>query len=220
MRAQIYGITQSGKTYFALWKVSQYIKKNRRDRYVIYDSSDDMYEKYLKDLGFDKTELTRKSPKTVDFYSILKDEPKQFFHIHSLPSKKLTTYMNDLAGDLLDLGSSVFVVDEAYSVFSLGAESKMPNLASITRAGDKTGLDWILISQQPVDLAMTGRSQADTLYTFKLTTSRHIEKILDYMPDEVSESDVENLDKREFLVYNIYDMGVGKGNTEGLEISL
>lgn len=220
MRALITGQTQTGKTYFAHSVMARYIKKDLRDRYVVTDKNEDQFEKNLKPLGFSKVTLDKYKPESIDWYKVLQREPKLFIHLHNLNNDQLTDHIQDLARDIQLLGSTMLVLDEAWEIW--GVNRNLPEMESLIRAGEKTGLSWIFITQQPVDVNMTLRKQADLFVTFRITAGRHVNKIYDYFGEnDIIKEKVPTLPDRQYFEYNrIKGELNGPLSSEGVKIEV
>lgn len=201
MRYIIYGQTQTGKTWYAHYLMSQYIKKDLRSYYIVTDTQEDQYEKNLKPLGFEKLTLNKFREGNVDFYKLIKDHPKLFIHFEMLDDDKLDNHLTNLARDLQYLGNSFVILDEAWQIW--GVHEKKSELQSLIRAGEKTGLDWAMITQQPVDLAMDTRTQVEKYVSFRVHGENHTERIADKMGGgKELAGKIESLDKRTFYQYD------------------
>lgn len=214
LRANFYGKTQSGKTWLAHWWIKKYVRKEILPRIVVVDKTPDQYKKNLKPMGFEHTELTEESPENLNWHAMLKEEPYHFFELNGPTGEQVSTHMNKLAKYLGRAGNTLLVLDEAYDIWSL--KEKMPRLESLVRSGAKRGLDWIFISQQPVDIAMPSRSQTSLLLTFQIDEPRHADYLAKKM-GEVTQEDIQSLRNREFILYNADESTVRKGNSNKLK---
>jgi len=201
MRMLIFGQTQTGKTYYAHSLVSDYIRGNKHDRYVITDKHTDQYQKNLSDMGFSKVTLDKFKPDHINWYKLLQKEPRLFIHLSDMSNEQLISHMTDLANDISLLGNTFLVLDEAWEVW--GVNKNLPDMESLVRAGEKTGIGWIFLTQQPIDVGMTLRQQADIFTTFRISEGRHLNKIYDYMGErKIIKEKVPALDEREYFQYN------------------
>lgn len=201
MRMLVTGQTQTGKTYYSHSIMAQYIKNNLRDRYVVTDKHDDQFEQHLKPLGFSKVTLDKYKPDTIDWYKVLQQEPKLFIHLHNLNNKQLVNHIQDLASDIQLLGNTFLVLDEAWEIW--GVNKNLPEMESLIRAGEKTGICWIFITQQPIDVNMTLRKEAEIYTTFRISRGRHLDRIYTYFGEQdVIKEQVPELPDRHFFEYN------------------
>ena len=179
MRYMIYGQTQTGKTWYSHYILSKYLKNDLRSYYVITDTQVDQYEENLKDMNFEKATVDKYSVENVDYYKLIQDNPRLFIHFQMLNNDQLDSHLSNLARDLQYLGNSFVILDEAWQIW--GVHEKKPELQSLVRAGEKTGLDWCMITQQPVDLAMDSRTQVEKYITFRVHGDSHAKKIAEKM---------------------------------------
>ena len=220
MRMLVFGQTQTGKTYYAHSILAEYISKGMRDRYVVTDKHTDQYEKNLEPMGFSKVTLDKYQPESINWFKVLQREPKLFIHLSDLSNKQLVGHITDLARDLSLLGNTMLVLDEAWEIW--GVNKNLPEMESLVRAGEKTGLGWIFLTQQPIDVSMTLRQQADLMTTFRVKQGRHLDKIYDYFGErDVIKEEVPSLDKMEYFQYNTKTQELeGPRSSEGVKVEV
>lgn len=201
MRYLIYGQTQTGKTWYSHYLMSQYIEKDLRSWYVVTDTQADQYEKNLEPLGFEKATINKFSPEKVDYYKLIQENPRLFLHFEMLNNDQLDSHLNNLARDLQYLGNAFVILDEAWQIW--GVNEKKAELQSLVRAGEKTGLDWCMITQQPVDLAKDSRTQVEKYVSFRLHGDKHIDRVAKKFGGgkELKDS-LEHLEDRRFYQYD------------------
>lgn len=213
LRANFFGKTQCGKTWLAHWWAKKYCQKDILPRIVVVDKTIDQYRENLESLGFEHTELTENTATSLDWQGLLEEFPYHFFELNGTTGDQISKHMNKLAEHLLKAGNTLLILDEAYDIWSL--KEKMPRLESLIRSGAKRGLDWIFISQQPIDIAMPSRSQTSLVVTFKVDEPRHSDYLAKKM-GKTKQEDIENLQDREFILYNADDNSLKRGDTNNL----
>lgn len=206
----IYGKTGSGKSYLAHWIVKQYAKRNLRDRIVAVSTTSMDRDEYLPE--FDLITVDENTPPDLDWGKVLIDHPHLYIEMMGLDEEN-AHHLDRLSRTIRGMGNTLFLVDEAHQLF--GRYTDADGLRYLIRQGRKYKVEWILASQQPVDVAKEGASQANILIAFRTEDKSHVERLSKRM--EVDESEIRNLDDYQYFIHNAAEGKVEKESTDELK---
>lgn len=189
----IVGITGSGKTYFTVYLVKQYIRLKQRKFIVIVDSTDAL----RKDLPFLKhCEVRPLDYSYIDFEEIITVHKNVLFEVSGLLPEQDVSFMDALCSSVMTVGNTLLVVDEAHRY--LPRDKPSDEFLILLREGRKRYVDTIIVTQFPVDLNLIARRQANSLVVFKLLDDRDTEKVAYYL--ELEPENIRDLDLYDFIL--------------------
>lgn len=206
----VYGKTGSGKSYLVHWIAKRYDELDLRDRIVVVSTTSMDRDEYLP--NFNLLTVDERTPKSLNWGHVLMDHPRLYIEMMGLDEQN-DHHLDRLSRTIRGMGNTLFVVDEAHQLFGRYTDAK--GLKYLIRQGRKYKVEWVLASQQPVDVAKEGASQANILITFRTEDKNHVERLSRRM--EVKGGQIRNLDDYEYFIHNAAEGKVEKETTDELE---
>ena len=193
MNTLITGMTGSGKSY-----TFQTITKEI-DLPIIGLSNkiEDLYQlerqsgnEFIRIDVNNKTKLKQLPPKNI------------FFVFGFMTFKEKIAFIDDLALRIMQKKNLILYIDEAHEVLSeTGTYSKQ--LESLIAGARAKNIHIILITQRPQSIKKSVINNCVWRLCFKTTEKNSVKAMVDHMQN-ITESDIRNLDKYEFYIYNAY----------------
>ena len=209
LTATIYGKIGSGKSYLAHWIAKKYSELNKRDRHIVVSTTVQDRDKYLPE--YDKISVDERTPDDLDWGQILINHPNLYVEMVGLDEQN-EHHLDKLSRTVRDMGNCLFMVDESHQLF--GRYTDAEGMRYLIRQGRKYAVEWVLASQQPVDVAKEGASQANVLIVFRTEDKAHVERLSKRL--EVKESVIRNLDDYEYIIHNAAEGKTERESTNNL----
>lgn len=182
----IAGVSGTGKSWFSLWLISQYVRLRKRSFYVFLSDNARDYNKANHTPairpaanGFKLVTYTNEHAKRAwDWEKVLRKHRRLYIETANLLEDEMKTLVNSLSRAFWRLGSGLFAVDEAWQFLS----HKNPPLEfeRLSRGGRKMGVDVMVITQRVVDIHPRILNSLNLIVSFRLTEKNDVERVARY----------------------------------------
>lgn len=182
----IAGASGRGKTWFALWAISQYVTMNKRSYYVFLSDNARDYNKSshppairpahngFKLVQFD----ARHAGKPWNWQRILQKHRRLYIETGNLLTEEMVLLVNQLSRAFWNLGSGLFAIDEAWQF--LPHVNHPLEFERLIRGGRKVGVDTMVITHRVVDIHPRILNSMNLIVSFGLTEKNDIDRISRY----------------------------------------
>ena len=163
----IAGQSGTGKSWYARYLITQYIREQRKRSIIVLDNSMDHWPT-LQGLGFEHVTIGQEHIRRgIPWSKFLSRHPRVLIEATYLDSDETMSLVDSLSRAVAEsVPYSLLVIDEAWSFYNKNYPA--PNLERLLRGGRKHNIDIMLITQRLQDLATPGRSQTNLLVMFHL----------------------------------------------------
>jgi hypothetical protein len=182
----IAGVSGTGKSWFALWLISQYIRLRKRSFYVFLSDNARDYDKANHTPairpaanGFKLVTYTNEHAKRVwDWEKVLRQHRRLYIETANLLDDEMKALVNSLSMAFWRLGSGLFAVDEAWQFLS---HTNPPlEFERLSRGGRKMGVDVMAITHRVVDIHPRILNSLNLIVSFRLTEKNDVERVARY----------------------------------------
>lgn len=182
----IAGVSGTGKTWAALWLLSQYQKLGKRSYYVFLADNSRDYDNPMHRRGISPrangfkllTFGANEARKGWNWVEILRKHRKLYIETGNLSAKETQTLVNSLSEAFWILGNGLFCIDEAWLFLN---RNFMPeSFERLARGGRKVGVDLMAITQRVVDIHPDILSQFNVIVSFRLAELNDRERLARY----------------------------------------
>lgn len=182
----IAGASGRGKTWFALWVISQYVTMNKRSYYVFLSDNARDYNKSNHpmpirpvNLGFKLVHYDSEHAKRAwNWERILQKHRRLYIETGDLLSEEMVLLVNRLSRAFWQLGAGLFAIDEAWQF--LPHTNPPSEFERLIRGGRKRGIDTMVISQRVVDIHPRILNSLNLIVTFGLAEKNDVDRISRY----------------------------------------
>ncbi len=202
LRGAVFGKSGTGKSWLLHWIIANYLKYDLRDRVIVLNTTIKDYS-YLSGYDIEKISLDQSSPEQLNWEKILLEHPRLYIELLSREEAG-ERHIDNLCRTVLGMGNTFLAVDEGHAIFPKYSNADL--LYAVIREGRKHGIDYMLGTQQPVDLATTAMGLANMIISFRIDKDTHVEKIGDRIGAPYSE--IQNLENYEYFVFNDAESGL------------
>lgn len=182
----IAGASGRGKTWFALWAISQYVNLNKRSYYVFLSDNARDYNKHNHpmpirpaNLGFKLVRYDAEHAKRAwNWERILQKHRRLYIETGNLLSEEMVLLVNRLSRAFWQLGAGLFAIDEAWQF--LPHTNPPLEFERLIRGGRKRGVDTMVISQRVVDIHPRILNSLNLIVAFGLAEKNDVDRISRY----------------------------------------
>lgn len=208
----IAGASGRGKTWFALWVISQYVRMNKRSFYVFmsdnardYNKSNHPPEIRPANLGFKLVYFDAEHAKRAwNWERILQKHRRLYIETGNLLSEEMVLLVNRLSRAFWNLGAGLFAIDEAWQF--LPHANPPLEFERLVRGGRKVGVDTMVITQRVVDIHPRVLNSVNVVVSFGLAEKNDVERISRYF-DPIGGRDakliIPNLQQGQYLIKEV-----------------
>lgn len=182
----IAGVSGTGKSWFSLWIISQYVRLRKRSFYVFLSDNARDYNKENHTPairpaahGFKLVTYTNEHAKRAwDWGKILRKHQRLYIETANLVDAEMKSLVNSLSMAFWRLGSGLFAVDEAWQFLS---HTNPPlEFERLSRGGRKMGVDVMVITHRVVDIHPRILNSLNLIVSFRLTEKNDVERVARY----------------------------------------
>jgi KaiC/GvpD/RAD55 family RecA-like ATPase len=182
----IAGVSGTGKTWLALWIISQYVRLRKRSFYVFLTDNARDYNKTNHTPairpaanGFQLVTYTNEhATRAWNWEKVLRKHNRLYIETANLLEDEMKVLVNSLSKAFWRLGSGLFAVDEAWQFLS---HTNPPlEFERLSRGGRKVGVDVMAITQRVVDIHPRILNSLNVIVSFRLTEKNDVERVSRY----------------------------------------